>query len=318
MSTASLYADREIIQQRVYDAPRDLVYEAWTRPDYVDRWFGPRGFVSQTTAMDVRPGGEWHWMMRSAEHGDFPNRARYREVVPGERLVYDHDAGVDDDPKGFHVTVTFVSIGAKTEVTMRCRFTTAAAREAANKYGAVEGGQQTMARLAEALDAAGAGDLTITRTVAAPRDRVWAAWTDPAQLGEWWGPKGLGLEVRSFDLRPGGLFHYAMIPPGAAPPMFGRFQFREIVAPERLVWINSFADAQGAIVAAPMVSGFPLEILNVLTLTEVDGHTTLNLRGRPIRASDEEHAFYAGMHASMRGGFGGTLDQLDGWLARSG
>jgi uncharacterized protein YndB with AHSA1/START domain len=113
------------------------------------------------------------------------------------------------------------------------------------------------------------------------------------------------------------MFHYAMqFKPGH--DIWGRFVYREIEAPERLVFINSFSDATGGITRAPfpqLGDGWPLEILNTLTLTEQGGQTTLTLRGSPINAEEERKAF-VGMLASMQQGWGGTLDKLAEHLAR--
>ncbi len=160
-------------------------------------------------------------------------------------------------------------------------------------------------------------EFVITRTFDAPRDRVWKAWTEADRLEEWWGPKGCSLRVIKLDLRPGGIFHYAMeFQPGQA--MYGRFIYREIVPPERLVFVTSFSDENGGITRAPfpqLRDTFPLEILNRVTLTEAGGRTTLTLRGGPINATDAEAQTYSGMFASMQQGFGGTFDKLDTYLA---
>src|SRR5262249_54943670 len=98
----------------------------------------------------------------------------------------------------------------------------------------------------------------------------------------------------------------------------GRFVYREIVAPERLVFVISFSDAEGGITRAPfpqLQNRWPLEILNVVRLTELDGETTLTLRGGPLNASEEERAMYASNADSMRQGFGGTFDKLADYLA---
>ena len=162
-------------------------------------------------------------------------------------------------------------------------------------------------------------EFTLDRTFDAPRELVWRAWTDAESLAQWWGPKGSTIRVIKFDLRPGGVFHYAMaFQPGHE--MYGRFIYREIAAPERLVWVNSFSDAAGGITRAPfpqLKELWPLEVLNVMTLTEAGGKTTLMLRGSPINASAEERAVFAAHTDSMRQGFGGTFDQLAGFLAKS-
>src|SRR5262249_53485536 len=153
-------------------------------------------------------------------------------------------------------------------------------------------------------------EFTFSRTFAAPRERVWRAWTDAASLAHWWGPKGCTLRVLKLDLRPGGIFHYAMaVQPGHE--MYGRFIFREIVAPERLVFVVSFSDAEGAITRAPfpqLQGKWPLEVLNVVMFTEQDGATTIALRGGPINATEEERKIFHDNTDSMRQGFGGTFD----------
>jgi len=160
-------------------------------------------------------------------------------------------------------------------------------------------------------------EFVISRTFDAPRDLVWKAWTNAEALAKWWGPKGSTIRVIKLDFRPGGVFHYAMaFQPGHE--MFGRFVYREIEAPGRLVYVNSFSDADGGITRAPfpqLGDKWPLEVLNILTLTEQDGKTTLTLRGGPINATDEERKAFLGMHDSMRQGFGGTFDQLAAYLA---
>ena len=140
---------REIIVNRTVEAPRELVWQAWTRPEHIAQWWGPNGFTNTVHEMDVRVGG----VFRVTMHGwgqDFPNLMTYIEVVEPERLVYDHGDGSADDPYGFRQTVTFTERDGKTEVTMHLVFATAEARDhAVEQFGAIEGGQQTLARLSE-------------------------------------------------------------------------------------------------------------------------------------------------------------------------
>ena len=146
MTSTSTTADREIVTTRLIDAPRELVFEAWTDPQHVAHWFGPNGFVTTTHAMDVRPGGVWRFTMRGPDGKDWPNVVTYEQVVPPERLVYLH--GDETEPDMFHNTVTFDDQEGKTALTMRAVFKTAAARDfVARERGAVEGGQQTVSRL---------------------------------------------------------------------------------------------------------------------------------------------------------------------------
>jgi uncharacterized protein YndB with AHSA1/START domain len=156
--------------------------------------------------------------------------------------------------------------------------------------------------------------LVITRVFDAPRALVWKAWTEIDHLKRWWGPKGFAMGACTLDFRPGGAFHYSMRTPDGRE-LWGKFVYREIVVPERIVFINSFADASGNIVRNPWNAHWPLEILNTQTFTERDGKTTLTLRGRPINASELERKTFEDGRQSMQQGFAGTLDQLADYLA---
>jgi uncharacterized protein YndB with AHSA1/START domain len=159
-------------------------------------------------------------------------------------------------------------------------------------------------------------ELVITRTFDAPRELVFKAWTESEHLKHWWGPKGFTFGVSKLDLRPGGVFHYSMRSPDGHE-MWGKFVYREIVAPEKIVFVNSFSDEEGNTVRAPFSPTWPLEVLNTLTLSENEGKTTLTLRGGPINATEEERKTYEAGFESMKQGFGGTFDQLADYLARA-
>jgi len=156
--------------------------------------------------------------------------------------------------------------------------------------------------------------LTITRRFAAPRDLVWKSWSEAERLGLWWGPKGCVIGVNRFEFRPGGFFHFAMHFPGQEQ-MWGRFMYREIAAPERLVWLNSFSNAGCGIARAPFGGEIPLEIHNEVTLADEGGKTLLTLKASPFGASDDEEEVFRNMFASLNQGWGGTLDQLEAYLA---
>jgi len=145
-ANSSSTADREIVTTRLIDAPRELVYEAFTDAKHVGHWFGPDGFITETRSMDVRPGGQWIFVMHGPDGTDWPNVVTYEEVAPPSRLRYLH--GDHKEPDMFHVTVTFDDEGGKTALTMRAVFKTAAARDfVVRERGAVEGAKQTLTRL---------------------------------------------------------------------------------------------------------------------------------------------------------------------------
>jgi uncharacterized protein YndB with AHSA1/START domain len=155
-------------------------------------------------------------------------------------------------------------------------------------------------------------EFVFTRVFGAPRKLVFKAWGEPARLAQWWGPKGTDIEIKKLEFRPGGIFHYSMN--FREQKMWGKFVYREIVEPERIVFISSFADEDGNIIPSPMLQPWPLEVINTVTFVENDGKTTLSLRGGPINATGEECSKFEQMHKSMAQGFGGTFDQLAEYL----
>lgn len=146
-------ADREIVITRVFDAPRDLVWDAWTERKQLVQWWGPRGFTTSIHQMDVRSGGLWQYTMRGPDDTVYPNECLFVEVAKPERIVYSQYGGKVGDPAAqFRATWTFEAQEAKTKVTLRMVFPSAEERELAIKMlNAVEGGNQTLDRLAEQL-----------------------------------------------------------------------------------------------------------------------------------------------------------------------
>jgi uncharacterized protein YndB with AHSA1/START domain len=124
-ANAESSADREIVIARLIDAPPARVFDAWTDPQQVVQWWGPRGFTTTTSKMDVKPGGLWGFVMHGPDGRDYQNRITYLEVVKPERLVYKHGGDEDLEPVSFQTTVTFVPQGSKTMVTMLAVFPTA-------------------------------------------------------------------------------------------------------------------------------------------------------------------------------------------------
>jgi uncharacterized protein YndB with AHSA1/START domain len=125
-----------------------------------------------------------------------------------------------------------------------------------------------------------AEELVITRVFDAPRDLVFKAWTDPAQLMRWWGPKHFTTPVVTVDLRVGGVFHYCMRSP-EGQDFWGIGVYREIVSPGLIVYTDSFADAQGKPVPPShygMSADHPAETLVTVTFVEHEGKTELTLR----------------------------------------
>jgi uncharacterized protein YndB with AHSA1/START domain len=155
---------------------------------------------------------------------------------------------------------------------------------------------------------------TLNRTFDAPRALVWKVYTDIEHLAKWWGPKGFTWLRGTLDLRPGGVFHYGMRAP-TGQEMWGKFVYREITAPECIVFTNSFSDEQAATLRAPFNPNWPLEVLNTITFSERGGKTMLAMTGSPFNATQAERDAFDAMRPSLDQGFKGTLDQLAEHLA---
>ena len=148
VGSTSATADREIVVARTIEGPRPLVFEAYTDPKHLAHWWGPNGFTTTTRAFEFRPGGVRDFVMHGPDGTDYPNWIEWREIVPPERLVFLHGER-RGDPQAFVSTVTLAERGGATEVTMRAIFQTRARRdEVVERYHAIEGGEQTLGRLA--------------------------------------------------------------------------------------------------------------------------------------------------------------------------
>ncbi|WP_116948473.1 SRPBCC family protein [Jiangella endophytica] len=141
-------ADREIVVSRTIEAPRELVFEAFTEVRHLSRWWGPDGFTTTTRAFEFRVGGAWDFVMHGPDGTDYPEWITWTAITPPERIEFLHGES-RDDPNAFESVLTFESDSAATRIRMRTVFPTQELRdEAVEKYHAVEGGQQTLSNLA--------------------------------------------------------------------------------------------------------------------------------------------------------------------------
>ena len=148
-------ADREIVSTRLFDATREQVFQAWTDPVILARWWGPKDFRNTFHEFDARPGGVWRFVMHGPDGRDYQNRITFDEIVAPERIVYRHDGAEDVEPVTFAQTVTFEDIGnGETRLTWHGKFPSAEERaRVIREYGADKGLAQTMARLDDYLAA---------------------------------------------------------------------------------------------------------------------------------------------------------------------
>lgn len=157
----------------------------------------------------------------------------------------------------------------------------------------------------------------LSRDFNAPRPVLFSCFSDAGRLAKWWGPKGVTILRPRLDFRPGGIFHYGMQWVKDGPIMWGRFTFREIAAPERIVFINSFSDENGGLTRAPFFDGkWPLEMLTVFEFTELGpNRSRFTLTWQPENATAEERATFGDNFASLNDGWSGSLEKLDIYIA---
>jgi uncharacterized protein YndB with AHSA1/START domain len=135
-------ADRELSIERTLNAPVKLVWEVFTKPEHIANWWGPNGFTNTIHTMDVRPGGEWDFVMHGPDGSDFKNRSVYQEIVPFKKIVFDHFA------PNFTTTIEFETKGGQTHLKWHMLFETAELFEAVVKaHGAAEGLKQNIEKL---------------------------------------------------------------------------------------------------------------------------------------------------------------------------
>lgn len=153
-TSVDLSTEDEIIVTRSFDAPRERVFEAMIDPKQVVQWWGPIGFTTTIHEMDVKPGGIWKLTMHGPDGTNYPNKMVFREILRPERIVYVNSGGAEGEAGATFVgTWIFEDVGERrTRLTMRLKMDSGDERNIiVEKYGAIEGGKQTLGRLAAHL-----------------------------------------------------------------------------------------------------------------------------------------------------------------------
>jgi len=153
----------------------------------------------------------------------------------------------------------------------------------------------------------------ITRTFDAPKEILFSMWTDSKHFSKWRTLKGFRLDVTHIELRPNGMFLYKQTS-SEGQVIWGKYVYKEIVAPDKLVFTNSFSDENGTTIRAPFYSSWPLEIMNTLTFQEQGGKTSLTIRGIPVTICEEELDTFKNEHEGIKKTFTESFDQLDTYL----
>jgi uncharacterized protein YndB with AHSA1/START domain len=145
--------EREIVITRLFEAAPEFVFEAWTDPEHLARWWGPEGFTNPVCEMDVRLGGTWRIVMRAPDGTEYPCKGIYLEIVASKRLVF---TNIALDNEGTHVldgltTVTFEEEDGKTKLTLRTRAVALVPGAVEKLAGMDAGWSMSLDRLAEEL-----------------------------------------------------------------------------------------------------------------------------------------------------------------------
>lgn len=316
--STSTQSDREIIITRVFNASRELVFKAWTEPKHIEQWWGPEGFTTRVTEMDLRPGGQWRYVMIGPDGTEYPAKGVFREIVPPERIVTsdEFDEGIEkvldaDLPQGMVLTAIFEDLEGKTRLTIRVMHESADDRRKHEEMGVVAGWNSSLDCLSEFLAKQVTNqqngftvtlpsdrEILVTRIFNAPRRLVFEAWTQPEHVKRWFGGCGnMTMTICEIDLRVGGTWRYVLHDSNGIDHGFSG-EYREIVPSERLVSTERYEPVPGS------------DHLNTLTLTEQDGKTTLHiLIQHQSREQRDGH-----LQSGFEMGLGETLNCLEDLL----
>jgi len=315
---------RELIITRLFDAPRKLVWKAWTEPERSMRWWGPKGFTSPVFKIDLRVGGESFSCMRSPDGKDICGKGFYREIVPFERLVVtdsfadekgnivpaSHYGMSEDFPLEMLITVTFEEHDGKTKLTLKH----AGMPTGPDSEGAQQGWNESFDKLAEYLETEKSivsgknvpkfelpsdQEVVITRIFDAPRELVFKASTDPNLIPQWWGPKRYTTTVEKMDVKPGGVWRFIQHDQDGNKYAFNGV-YREISPPEREVHTFEFEGMPGHV------------MLETSMFEEFEGKTKLTVTDLFQTVEDRDGMFNSG----MKEGATESMDRLEELLKK--
>ena len=265
------YTGREFVITRVFDAPRELVFQAWTDPKHLAQWWGPKGFTNPVCEWDVRPGGKIYDVMRAPNGDDFPMGGEFRKIAPPERLVLSCGA-LDETGKmlfEFLHTVTFVERNGKTKLTIHSRVTRATA--GANRYiGGFETGMKlSLERLADFL-AQKTDPLVVERTFNAPVAKVWNAISSKEAMERWF------FDLKEFKAEVGFEFRFAVEHKGFN--YLHRCRVADVIPNKRLAYTWRY-------------EGYAGDSLVTFELFAADGKTRLKLTHEGLESFPKHPAF---------------------------
>ena len=318
---------KALVLTRTFDAPRALVFKAWTDRDQLARWWGPRGFTNPVCEADARPGGAVRIDMTGPDGTVYPMTGVFHEVEEPERVSFSchaHAEAGGETPPTFEVLgtpPTFAESDGKTTLSLRAVVTKAGPGTEFALSGMEQGWTESLDRLGDLVTKStrsrGRGFHPSLAEFNAPRDVVFRAHGPKAEHLAALVPRAKGFTMASctVDLRPGGVFHYGMRWPDGKV-MWGKWVYREVTRPERIVHVFSFSDEAGGLTRNPFAPDWPAEILTTTTFVEHNGKTTLTMRSILPGASRAEREAFAVGQVNLRQGWADNFDRLAAYLAQ--
>ncbi|HWE44952.1 MAG TPA: SRPBCC family protein [Caulobacteraceae bacterium] len=315
MTTRGDVSARELVLVRVFDAPRTLVFKAWTEPKRLAQWWGPKGFTCPVCEMDARPGGKWRIVMRGPDGGEYPHGGEILEIDPPAKIVMTNALEGDAAPFGPSTwTVNFDEVDGKTTLTTRVVCETVEDRDTMDRMQWRVGYGMSLDKLAvelaidrrepaKTLDVTAPpnlGIVVVTRWFDAPRELVWKVTTEAEHFQNWWGPRRYKNHILEMDVRVGGRYRIEQRGGNGEVHPF-RGEYLEIEAPHRLVMTQGYAD-------------FPPLTLTI-ELTEKDGGTLLTGTMDMGSVEVRDTVLKSGMESGMRESYE-RMDELMATLAK--
>jgi uncharacterized protein YndB with AHSA1/START domain len=301
---------------RTYDAPLNAVWEAWTNPEEVAQWWGPRGFSLTTHSHDLRTGGHWHYTMHGPDGTNYENTTHYLEVAPRQRMVYDH-GGHKDRPPLFRVTALFTERAGRTQLDMSMMFATPEIADEMRGFIKQAGGEGTWDRLAEYLGKrlAGKEQFFVTRSFDVGIERMYEMWTNPEHIARWLPPTGATMRYLRVEPRLGGSSFYAMSM-ASGGTIYGLIKYVALEKPTRIVYTQNFCDDKERVIRPPFFKDWPETMLTTVELTaEGPERTRVSVRWEPRDATAADIAEFVTQRGSMTMGWTGSFDKLEALLA---
>ena len=297
MTTDTMPMERQITITRVFDAPRDTVFEYWTQAEHLKQWWGPEGFTITQARADARPGGELFVVMKGPDGVESPVNGEFVEVTPPERVVQKTWVTGEDGARILEAveTAIFTDLGGdRTELTLHATGTAFVDMAAAMLSGMYAGWNQSLQCLDDVLRGITDRQLVLMRMFEAPIERVFDAFCDREHIGEWFGPEGFSLTIEEMDVRPGGTWRFTMHGPDGTD-YANHVTYDEVERPVRLRYTHN--------------EERPFQV--TITFDEFMGNTVLTLRS--VFPTVEEMRYQVETVHAIEGG-NQTLDRLGAYL----